>query len=164
MKTIAFTGHRPKDLPRGFDYQEFAQIMDSVIASRSGTDPLEFVTGGALGIDTWAAEYATQHNIPFHIITPFTHQVMTRYWKPEDAATLQRHIELATRAEALEDFYRVDLYQRRNEAMVDRADCVLAFWTGKRHGGTWNAIQYALKVGKPVVNAIDGRMRTIKEV
>ena len=43
--------------------------------------------------------------------------------------------------------------------MVDNADILLAFWSGKRHGGTWNAIQYALKVGKPVHLAFESFRR-----
>lgn len=152
MYTISFTGHRPKDLPRGLDFNAFAAGLDALLKAR--TD-LHFIAGGALGVDTWAAEYAILRSIPLTIITPFTPNVMTRFWSQQDRMTLERHIGAAVQAFSIgADFYNPSMYQRRNEAMVDRADCVFAVWTGKTHGGTWNCIQYALRKKTPVLNLL----------
>jgi uncharacterized phage-like protein YoqJ len=40
-------------------------------------------------------------------------------------------------------------YHKRNEWMVDNADRVLAYWSGKEEGGTYACIQYAEKKANP---------------
>jgi len=39
--------------------------------------------------------------------------------------------------------------------MVDCADFVVAFWVGKRRGGTFNTMKYALKQSKFVFNGLN---------
>jgi uncharacterized phage-like protein YoqJ len=43
-------------------------------------------------------------------------------------------------------------YHDRNHWMVDNADRVLAYWSGKKSGGTYACVQYAEKQGKRVRN------------
>lgn len=169
MTTFAFTGHRPKDLPLGFDQERFYGILNHVLnsGSRLGNatpQPDAFITGGALGIDTFAAEYALDHGIYLSIITPFTPDVMTKFWRYEDRERLLTHLNMANATRCLGDHYDGSLYQRRNEAMVDAAEAVLAFWTGKRYGGTFNCIAYALRREKPVVNLIDGKVHFVRSI
>ena len=38
---------------------------------------------------------------------------------------------------------------------LDDADFVVAFWVGKRRGGTFNTMRYALKKSKFVFNALN---------
>ena len=64
----------------------------------------EIISGGAVGVDTLAAEYATAHGIALTVIRPD----YARYGR---AAT---HI--------------------RNREIVERADRVLAFWDGVSRG------------------------------
>ena len=150
MKSIAFTGHRPKDL-MGKRYLDFRDALIAIVKDR--TD-LHFVVGGALGVDTWAAEFAIAHGIPFTLVLPFRPEVMGKYW-----TQLQRHIIHD------EPSYDVRAYQLRNEFMVNAADIVLAVWTGKKDGGTANCIRYALQVGKPAYNLwpLQGKLRPITE-
>lgn len=50
--------------------------------------------------------------------------------------------------------YHVGVFQARNEAMVDGADLVVAWWNG-RPSGTANTVRYAHKIGCPVKNIYD---------
>lgn len=45
--------------------------------------------------------------------------------------------------------YSSDCMKKRNRYMVDRSDCVLAFWNGSR-SGTGSTVAYALKTGRTV--------------
>jgi hypothetical protein len=54
----------------------------------------------------------------------------------------------------LAESYSHGVYQQRNEAMVDGADYVIAWWDGKP-SGTANTIRYAHNVGCPVKNIYD---------
>jgi uncharacterized phage-like protein YoqJ len=160
MHTIAFTGHRPKDIP-GIGFIEFAAALDALVKGR--TD-LHFVVGGALGTDSWAATYALTRNIPYTLVTPFDLDVMTRFWTDAAKKSLRTQRNAAEAHIVINPgAYDVRAYQTRNEAMVDQADVVFAVYNGKRGGGTYNCIRYALKAGKPVYNLfpLNGRMRQI---
>lgn len=165
MQYIAWTGHRPKDLP-GITYMQFRDALN-MLGFGERVD-LHFVTGGALGVDTWATEYALTHAIPYTIILPFQPKVMGSMWNPAQRATLEAHIEHARDVQIILDdgTYAVEAYQRRNIEMINRAQHVMACWTGKASGGTANAVRYALKVGKPVYNVypLNGRLRKINSL
>lgn len=162
MHTIAFTGHRPQDLPKDMGYQTFAEALDALGVSKR-TD-LRFVVGGALGTDSWAATYAITHGIDFDLVLPFKPEVMGRFWSEVDRVCLQTAIHCADSYRVIhEGTYAPEFYQRRNEAMVDKADHVFALWSGKPRGGTTNCIRYALTSGKPVYNLwpLDGKLRPV---
>ena len=78
----------------------------------------EIVSGGAVGVDLCAAEYAHKNGIKLSVFLP-------EYERYGRAAPIVR-----------------------NKKIVDYADKVIAFWTGKSKG-TLSVIQYAQKTGKP---------------
>jgi predicted Rossmann fold nucleotide-binding protein DprA/Smf involved in DNA uptake len=74
------------------------------IAAHITERPTEVVSGGARGVDTYAAQYANEQGIPLKV------------FKPDYRAHLQ------------------GAPIRRNELIVQYADKVLAFWDGKSKG------------------------------
>lgn len=64
----------------------------------------EIISGGAVGVDTSTAEYATKNNMPLTVFLP-------EYEKYGRSAPLKRNIQI-----------------------IDYADIVLAFWDGKSRG------------------------------
>lgn len=51
-------------------------------------------------------------------------------------------------------------YKRRNEAMADRSTHVGGFWNGDHRSGTYSALAYAKRIGRPWwVNAVEGSDR-----
>ncbi len=83
------------------------------------TDTTEIISGGAKGIDTCAREYAISHNIKLTEYLP-------EYDKYGRAAPL-----------------------KRNAAIVENADIVIAIWDGKSHG-TKFVINYCREMNVPV--------------
>lgn len=140
---IAFTGHRPSDLPPGFGYAGFAHILDRWLEANPAADHYEFICGGALGIDSYAAQYAIDHGIDLHLALPFPADVMSKFWKPWDAKRLHDHIDAAMTVTCAAQTFEFAHYQTRNMMMVDGCDILLAFWSGKQQGGTANCIRYA---------------------
>ena len=61
MKTCAFTGHRPQNLPWQFNEADInclklKQILNQQISQLAKNGFTDFLSGMALGSDTWAAE------------------------------------------------------------------------------------------------------------
>ena len=172
---IAITGHRHMELTlNGIGQRNVAELTREIherAAKRAALgEYITLHTGGALGVDTWVAQtwqmMQVYHNGLFHKLhLPFDIDTMGRFW------TLQQQRAangVLANADALCDkcmapTFDFAQYQKRNECMVDTSDHVIAFWTGKSGGGTWNCIKYALHVGKPVYNALQGfeRIRSL---
>lgn len=162
MRNIAITGHRPKDLPPGYNIENVRRALLNYRPDAlhpKGT--ASFITGGALGIDQMVATVAMDWNLYYEVILPFPVETMARFWTAHQRMWLEHLIENADYHEVIGGAtYDPAMYQRRNERMVDRADAVFAFWTGKRHGGTANCIRYALAQKKGVWNLLsDERAR-----
>lgn len=79
----------------------------------------EIISGGAMGVDTSARDYAVSNDIKLTEILP-------EYNKYGRGAPL-----------------------KRNNQIVDLADCVIAFWDGKSRG-TKYVIDYCSKINKSI--------------
>ncbi len=87
------------------------------------------ISGGAKGVDSLAAQYAKEHNIPLRVLRPD----YKRYF-----------------------YYRAPL--ERNQLIVDAADVIVAVWDG-RSTGTKDSIIRAQAAEKPVyVYSPDGSL------
>lgn len=148
--TVGVTGHRPKSLglktfktneaPWPVAYDLATQFIYEHGATR-------LVSGGALGFDMIAAKAAIDAGLELELALPF---VGYNAWAPKDKSRL-----VWLRNRAVDWYYVCDpgyatwKYQRRNEALVDRSDILLAFWNGSK-SGTGNCIGYAEKQGVSV--------------
>lgn len=109
MTTIAIIGSRA--FPSRVLVQSFVAVLPS---------DTRLVSGGAVGVDTWAQEAALQRGLTVTVYRP-------QYGiYPGKIAPL-----------------------KRNETIVDAADRVVAFWDGTSTG-TIHALKYAHRTGKSV--------------
>jgi len=142
---IAFTGHR---------HLSFAQVVSYLNKLHQDYPDAIWITGGAIGLDSWAAEFAMDHGIELWLILPFPQKVMSKKWNDEQRGVLARSVAYSSKFSVLAPTYDVSIYQRRNERMVDLSDMVAAFWDGSS-GGTGNCVRYAQKVEKKMVRFSD---------
>lgn len=151
MKTeliVAATGHRPKSLPRtGYNLAPLIALAKSWLASRA---PSVVISGMALGWDQAVAYAALDLGIPVHAYIPFIGQADAWPKHSIEAYTVLLG-RCAERVVVSDGGYEVWKMQKRNEAMVDACDTVLALWNGEP-GGTGNCVAYAEKQGKIVEN------------
>jgi uncharacterized phage-like protein YoqJ len=142
---VAGTGHRPEDCESEADVR-----IKSRVKLQYNDKITTFICGMAAGFDLWAADEARLLGLEVIAAKPWAGH------KPrmEDAELYDRIVNYASRVVAVnesENYPGIWVYQKRNEWMVDNADAVMAYWSGKEHGGTWNCIKYA-RGKKPIAN------------
>lgn len=166
IKTVTFTGRRPGKsersvgLPGGYDENHplNRRIQDELelgIRRAIGAGADTFITGGALGVDTWAAErvLALKQEFPhiqLHLQLPF--QGQESKWP---AASQERYRQILGQADKVSytaEGYSNRALSQRNYDMINQSDAVISVFEGEQKGGTWNAIQYAQNKGKPIWN------------
>ena len=96
---LAIVGSRTLNKP-----EDFTIITNLIDDYREHTKVTEIISGGAIGVDTFAVRYAVKHTLPFKIISP-------DYKKYGKQAPLIR-----------------------NKQIVDECDKLIAFWDGKSKG------------------------------
>lgn len=170
MVRVAVTGHRPDSfLVSHYDLETIKRVVSdvAVILKREYKDNLIFNLGGAVGIDQWMGQTCIQEEIPYVLYLPFAPSLHTKFWEQKDKDELNRQISCASGIDIVEPNEEAEVmiynYQKRNERMVDNADFVLAFWVGKRKGGTYNTIKYGLKNAKFVLNGLNELKPIFKE-
>lgn len=159
MKTVSFTGHRPDKFLGKYDEShlqtraikgELAKQIKALVEIGYG----EFISGGALGIDTWAAEIIVEFkkakpNLKLTIAKPFPSQ--DSMWPEESKTRFKGFCDSADKiVDVSDDPYAAWKMQTRNEWMVDNSDLVLAVWDGSS-GGTGNCVKYAKKKNKEII-------------
>jgi len=156
MKTVCFTGHRPDKLGGYDENNPLAKFVRSRLEKHVleliGKGFTRFISGGAIGVDTWAAEIVLrlreEHDLHLTIARPFPSQAGK--WNEQ---TRERFEALCAKADHVVDVspdpYAAWKMQKRNEWMVDHSHLVLAVWD-KTPGGTANCVNYAKKKNKPV--------------
>lgn len=153
ISTVCFTGHRPSDL--GTTPAIAKSALRNAINDAIQRGATTFITGGAIGVDTYAAQLvieakATHPNIKLYIAVPF--RGFTKYWSDAQRDEYADTIRKSDGFKVICDTPSKHAYHVRNHFMVDHADLVIAFWSGKRSGGTYATIQYAQQTKTEIVN------------
>lgn len=156
-KTVCFTGHRPNK----WGYNENTPIIQSIkikLASEIKNLILEgyttFISGGALGVDQWAAEIVLmakkrRTELKLIIVRPFPSQ--DAIWNNESKNRFKGILEASDEViDVSPDPYEASKMQIRNVYMVDKSSVVIAVWDGS-HGGTGNCVKYAYKKLKKII-------------
>jgi uncharacterized phage-like protein YoqJ len=161
MARVCITGHRPDSFLVSHYQPDAVRRLAGDIAcrlKREYGDELMLNLGGAVGADQWMGAAAIEHDLKYGLFLPFLPQVQAKYWDEGQRAELDRQMKLANRIVVVDPSgqYDVAKYHERDRLMVDEADFVVAFWVGRRRGGTFETIKYALSRSKFVLNALDG--------
>ena len=156
--SCSFTGHRPQKLPWKYDENdirciEFKTKLSAVISAVYESGITHFICGMALGCDMYCAEAVIalkrEHpEITLEAAVPYDGQE-TRWAKDLQ----QRYREILMRCDSItliQDTYTPGCMMRRNRYMVDSAKVLIACYNGES-GGTWNTIEYAMRLDKEVI-------------
>lgn len=156
---IAITGHRPDDfLVSHYSIDSIINIVNDTIGSlKRQHEELVFNLGGAVGIDQWFGRACIEQGVKFYLYLPFKPEIQGKFWSDSQKKELEEQIKHASGVSILDTSgnYKSWVYQERNKSMVDNASFLVAFWVGKKRGGTFNCMKYALQQSKFVYNALN---------
>ena len=151
---LAFTGYRPQKMPFGFDETDercidFKNRLRNTIENFIWQGYRHFISGGAMGMDMYAAEIVQELKskspaIILEMVSPYDEQAAK--WQP---ALRQRHDALFNQADivtATGHEYTKSCIFSRNRYLVNNADMLLAAFDGQP-GGTEMTIRYARQQG-----------------
>jgi uncharacterized phage-like protein YoqJ len=150
--TVSFTGHRPDKFG---GYHEDTEIIERIkVELENKIDQAiflgynTFISGMAIGVDTWAAEIVLEKkkehpDIKLVCAIPFVGQ--ERRWQFPSIKRYNNIIDNGDEIVIVSDgSYSVEKMMIRNEWMVDNSNIVIAVWDGTK-GGTANCVRYAKK-------------------
>ena len=159
IKTIAFTGLRPKKLPLvdKRDGPEFFLLKEDirrrVVRLIEEENARRFISGMALGVDQLCAEIVLELKEKYQGITLEAALPCPEQDKVWVSQCRERYRELLSKCDVIYivgEGYTPQCMHVRNKYMVDKCDAVLAVWDGKP-GGTANTVKLAKKLGKEVI-------------
>jgi uncharacterized phage-like protein YoqJ len=151
---IAGTGHRPPKL-LGFSLESHNDLTQFAISILESTPEVitRVISGGALGWDQALASAA--HHLKLHSVIAVPCDGQDAFWHADSRKLYKEILDAADEVVIVcNGGYASWKMQVRNEWMVDNCARVLALWDG-HSGGTANCVNYADKIGKPVVNVWD---------
>ncbi|MCM1164534.1 MAG: DUF1273 domain-containing protein [Lachnospiraceae bacterium] len=157
MYRISFTGYRPEKLPFfGEDDPmcvDLKQRLSEQIEKLINDGANEFYTGMALGVDTWAAEAVLAHKkaapaVKLIAVLPCPEQFVR--WSAEDKARYRSVLGQCDKILTISPHYVRDCMLKRNRALVELCDVLVAVYDGKK-GGTEYTVNFAKSRGKRVV-------------
>jgi uncharacterized phage-like protein YoqJ len=148
------TGQRPQHLPSGFDryhpwkLQKLKMLEEYLKNSNIDT----IISGGAIGFDQYLMFVSIKLNIQTFAYLPFKGQESK--WSPDHQKQYHKLLERCTKIKYIcSPGYAAWKMHRRNEAMLQDSELVLALWNPeKRHGGTFSTIATASSMHKPILN------------
>jgi len=158
-KSCAFTGHRPKKFPWGYNETDSRCIalkkeLAAQIAKLVDAGYTDFFSGMAEGTDTWAAlaVLAMKKENPalnLHCVLPCEGQADK--WSVSAQELYFSILEQADSVVYVSRAYSKDCMLKRNRYLVDHAACLLAVYNGEQRGGTAMTVRYAKKLGREVI-------------
>lgn len=159
MKTCAFTGHRPQNLPWQFNEADtnclkLKQILNQQISQLAKNGFTDFLSGMALGSDTWAAEAVLNLRkknpaLKLHCILPCKTQA--EKWPVSEQERYQKILAQADSIFFTSRNYHPNCMLERNRFMVEKARLLLAVYNGHPHSGTAAAVRHAQKLGCDII-------------
>lgn len=155
---VAFTGYRPEKMPfresaedKGYFY--FREREQRVIERLIERGYTHFISGMAMGFDTWASEdilllKKKNKSLTLECAIPFRDQAKS--WDKENQDRWANILSKADRVTLLNKLYNKGCFYERNRYMVDHADVVVCAYDGQK-GGTAYTVDYALKQDRIVI-------------
>ena len=151
MKTCCFTGHRIMKITL-----ELVQKLRETIIDVIGKGVTDFYNWGAIGWDMLCAETVMElkpnyPDIKLHLLLPCPSEEQSKGWNKAQIAQYEKILNAADSVTVVFEHYTSNCMKRRNERLVELADCCICYCTNRR-SGTGQTVHMAEKKGIPVIN------------
>lgn len=151
--TCSFTGHR-RILPE--HRAALAELISISIAHAYDLGCRKFITGGALGFDTEVAREVIRFRIThpdalLSVYVPFIGQ--EEQWSEAQRSAYSYIISNANEVKYISENYGKDCMKKRNKAMVDDCDILIAY-VYKNRSGSSQTLRMAVEQGKEIRNLV----------
>lgn len=160
MYRVSFTGYRPEKLPFFGEDDPMCVDLKERLSTQVGKliadGANEFYSGMALGVDMWAAEAVLEQkkahpDIRLIAVIPCPEQ--SDNWSTENKTRYQDILARCDRVMAVSPHYNKYCMYKRNRALVDMCDVLVAVYDGKK-GGTQYTVDYAESKGRMVITEL----------
>lgn len=159
QNSCAFTGHRPKSFPWGYDESALGCVLlKEVLATQITTlvkaGVTEYFTGGADGVDCWAAEIVLtmrekDPTLQLHCVLP--HEGQADCWSDSARERYHSILQRADSVSYVSRKYYDGCMIDRNHRLVEAAGLLLAVFNGVRRSGTGATVNYARKLRRKII-------------
>lgn len=143
MIVATITGHRPGRI------ENWPAVRQALGEAYFDLKVDMIIQGMAAGVDLESARVAYDTGITFCCAIPWAGHEPRVADKIAYAQAL-KYSYLTWTVNDCEGYPGPQVYQERNEFMVDRGHIVIAVWDGLKKGGTWNCIKYAIQKDRPI--------------
>lgn len=160
--TVCFTGHRML----GVQDEASLPLLDGLLELLYTRGYRDFLCGGALGFDMYAAEHVIQlrmkhSDVRLIFCLPCADQ--SARWRAADCRRYERLLYLSDETRVLSPRYYDGCMQARNAYMVDRSYLCVAYMK-RLSGGTLSTVRYAAAQDVPVINlAVPGAVEELAQ-
>lgn len=149
--TLCFTGHR---ILRHEDARWLPERLDAVLASCYERGFRQFLSGGAIGFDTLAAEAVLRlekkhPDVRLVLVLPCSDQASR--WTNAQCQRFERLLYRASDVRVLNDTYFDGCMLQRNRAMIEQSSLCICYLYVNR-GGTLATVHFAAEERVPVLN------------
>lgn len=154
----AFTGHRPKSFPWGYNenapscvmLKEVLAVQISALAERGVTD---FLSGMAQGVDLWCAQIVLDLRkknpaLKLHAILPCEGQESK--WTVSAQEHYHSILKQANEVVHVGKEYSRNCMLERNRWLVEHSSILLTVYNGVFRSGTGATIRYARQLGRNI--------------
>ena len=157
--SCAFTGHRPHKFPWKDNEADprciaLKETLAGQIAALAGAGVTEYFTGGADGVDCWAAEIVLtmrEKNPALKLRCVLPHEGQADRWSDSAQERYHSILERANSVDYVSRQYYDGCMIDRNHRLVESAGLLLAVFNGVRRSGTGATVNYARKMGKEII-------------
>ncbi len=151
MKACAFTGHRRIDT---MHKDKISPLLSRAIFYAYDQGCRLFITGGAIGFDTLAAQeiirFKLSHpDVLFKIILPCKNQ--SESWSNSQIGMYEYTLANADEIEYVADEYSKDCMKQRNARLAEECDIMIAY-VSRSYSGAAQTVRMAIKLEKAVYN------------
>jgi uncharacterized phage-like protein YoqJ len=159
MYKIGIIGNGPE---RFNDQAKIKRSIDwalDLLSFQYNKDTTIYNIRGNIGVGMWTAESCKKYQQKYHLFLPFSPEITSEQWFDEQKEELLNHYRDANSITICNDLENI------NKCLIDASNFIVCFWVGNKCGGTYDAIHYAMKNNKILVDGLnDFRLITSKSL